>query len=207
MNVSWVRVSYLLAKNIQCRISPVGCLVQHRSSLCAAGTALYGDSRYPKTCSSFANNPSMNALRFGLSRRLLLGLGLVFVAGLRADNAIPVSVNPGAGQIAISPYIYGTNQDLPGVTATGSRRFGGNPLTGYNWETNASNAGTDDGDQNANYLVKELPTLQQSVPAIALTTFHDQSLASGTLYTVLTLQMAGYVAADESGPVFSSQAA
>ncbi len=149
----------------------------------------------------------MNALRFGLSRRLLLGLGLVFVAGLRADNAIPVSVNPGAGQIAISPYIYGTNQDLPGVTATGSRRFGGNPLTGYNWETNASNAGTDDGDQNANYLVKELPTLQQSVPAIALTTFHDQSLASGTLYTVLTLQMAGYVAADESGPVFSSQAA
>jgi len=53
----------------------------------------------------------------------------------------------------------------------------------------------------------ELPTLQQSIPAIALTTFHDQSLAMGTPYTVLTLQMAGYVAADENGAVLPAQVA
>jgi len=46
-------------------------------------------------------------------------------------------------------------------------------------------------------MVSGLPSNQQSIPAIALTQFHDQSLAFGTPYTVMTLQMAGYVAATE----------
>ena len=142
-----------------------------------------------------------------LSRHILLGLGLVFVAGLRADNSIQISVNPEAGQNPISPYIYGSNQDLPGVAAPGSRRMGGNRLTGYNWESNASNAGTDWYNSSDNFMVSGLPARQQSTPAIALTLFHDQSLAKGTPYTVLTLPMAGYVAADESGTVTASQAA
>jgi Glycoside hydrolase family 44/Immunoglobulin domain/NHL repeat len=138
---------------------------------------------------------------------MLLALSLVFVAGLRADNSIQITVNPGAGRIPISPYIYGTNQDLPGVATPGSRRDGGNRLTGYNWETNASNAGMDWYNSSDNFMVSGLPASQQSTPAIALTLFHDQSLAMGTPYTVLTLQMAGYVAADESGTVTASQAA
>ena len=43
----------------------------------------------------------------------------------------------------ISPYVYGINSqkdDNSGVTV---RRMGGNRQTGYNWENNASNAGSD----------------------------------------------------------------
>jgi hypothetical protein len=140
------------------------------------------------------------------SRLALLGLGLAFVGALRADNAIVITVNPAAGQAPISPYIYGVNSDLPGLATPGSRRYGGNRLTGYNWETNASNAGTDYLNESDNFLVSGLPAGQQSVPAIALTNFHDASLAEGVPYTVLTLQMAGYVSADESGPVAANQA-
>jgi len=127
--------------------------------------------------------------------------------GSWADVAINISVDPGSGRTPISPYIYGTDQDLAGVAAPGARRYGGNRLTGYNWETNASNAGTDYLNESDNFLVSQLPASEQAIPAIALTAFHDQSLAVGTPYTVLTLQMAGYVAADENGPVTAAQAA
>jgi|CZKI01.1.fsa_nt_gi hypothetical protein len=124
-----------------------------------------------------------------------------------ADLSIQISVDPGSGRRPISPYVYGTDQDLAGVSTPGARRFGGDRLTGYNWETNASNAGTDYINNSDNYLVDELPASQQATPAIALTTFHDQSLSLGVPYTILTLQMAGYVAADENGPVTAAQAA
>ena len=45
----------------------------------------------------------------------------------------------------ISPLIYGVNQyttNLKDVKTTAVRQ-GGNRMTGYNWETNASNAGSD----------------------------------------------------------------
>jgi glycosyl hydrolase family 44/Ig-like domain-containing protein len=144
-----------------------------------------------------------------MSLRLLFRLALIqaLPAALGADLAVQIGVNTGSGRNPISPYIYGTNQDLSGVATPGARRFGGDRLTGYNWETNASNAGTDYINNSDNYLVSELPMSEQSVPAIALTTFHDQSLSFGVPYTVLTLQMAGYVAADENGPVTAAQAA
>lgn len=135
----------------------------------------------------------------------LLALSLACAAVLSADNAVSIAVNPSAGQAPISPYIYGANWDLPGVTTLGSRRYGGNRLTAYNWETNASNAGSDYLYESDNYLVSSLPGAQQSIPGIALTNFHDASLAEGTPYTILTLQMAGYVSADEAGPVPKSQ--
>jgi hypothetical protein len=136
---------------------------------------------------------------------LALALGACVARG--GDLAVQISVNPSAGRIPISPYVYGVDQDLAGVSTPGARRYGGNRLTGYDWETNASNAGTDYINNSDNYLVDDLPQAEQSVPAIALTTFHDQSLSYGVPYTILTLQMAGYVAADENGPVTASQAA
>src|SRR5271165_2494634 len=139
-------------------------------------------------------------------RPVWLGLILALPAA-GADLSIQINVDPSSGRHPISPYVYGVNQDLPGVSAPGARRYGGNRLTGYNWETNASNAGTDYINNSDNYLVYNLPAGQQSTPAMALTAFHDQSLASGVPYTVLTLQMAGYVAADENGPVTAAQAA
>ena len=56
----------------------------------------------------------------------------------------------------ISPYIYGTNavsfSEVVGGDLMTLGRFGGNRLTAYNWETNASNAGEDWLNQNDDYL-------------------------------------------------------
>jgi hypothetical protein len=138
---------------------------------------------------------------------LRIALALVCPAAALADLSIQVNVDPTSGRVPISPYVYGTNQDLPGAAVPGARRYGGDRLTGYNWETNASNAGTDYMNESDNFLVSGLPADEQATPAIALTTYHDQSLAEGTPYTLLTLQLAGYVAADENGDVTAAQVA
>ena len=144
-----------------------------------------------------------------MSRRspVLCAILLGSAVGSWADVPVQINIDLGSGRAAISPFVYGTDQDLPGVATPGARRYGGNRLTGYNWETNASNAGTDYLNESDNYLVSQLPANEQGTPAIALTSFHDQSLAAGTPYTILTLQMAGYVAADEGGPVTAAQTA
>ena len=144
------------------------------------------------------------------SPRLLpvFAFGAVLIQNAFADVAVTVTVDPAAGRAAISPYVYGVNQDLPGVGAT-ARRQGGNRTTGYNWENNASNAGSDwlhSSDDFATW-VAGIPNAQADTPGIAATHFHDQSLAAGTPYSIVTLPMAGYVAADKSGPVTEAQTA
>jgi len=55
---------------------------------------------------------------------------------------VTVTINTLQERKPISPYIYGVNQDMAGVNPT-VRRMGGNRMTGYNWENNYSNAGSD----------------------------------------------------------------
>ena len=140
--------------------------------------------------------------------RLGLGVGFGILAALTAQAAVGISVDPGSSRAAISPYIYGSNQDIAGVSLT-LRRQGGNRMTGYNWETNASNAGSDYLHQSDDFLtsVSGITGSQASVPGIVMTKFHDQSLAAQVPYSVITLPMAGYVAADKSGPVTTAQVA
>jgi hypothetical protein len=140
---------------------------------------------------------------------VIVGLVLLLaVPAGRADIAVTVNVDPSAGRMPISPYIYGVNQDLPGVTAK-VRRHGGNRATAYNWETNASNAGSDWLHSSDNFATWSMgiPDGQANTPGIAVTTFHDQSIAADKAYSVVTLQMAGYVAADKSGTVTEAQVA
>ena len=69
--------------------------------------------------------------------------GAVTAAGNAAtDAAIPIAVSIDTSQdrAAISPYVYGSNSDM-GLNLLTFRRLGGNRMTGYNWENNASNAG------------------------------------------------------------------
>lgn len=142
-------------------------------------------------------------------RLLRLLAPLLFGApALLADIALNVSVDPSAGRAPISPYIYGTNQDLPGVVAM-ARRQGGNRMTGYNWETNASNAGSDYIHSSDNFLTWAggIPASQENIPGIVATHFHDQSLAAGTPYSLITLPMAGYVSADKNGTVATGETA
>jgi hypothetical protein len=121
-----------------------------------------------------------------------------------ADIAVVYTVDTEAQRNAISPYIYGINW------ATGSwftlRRCGGNRLTGYNWENNFSNAGSDWYHSSDRYLVRDLPASQQCTPGKHLTSFHDTSLTYGQV-SILTLPMAGYVAADDAGTVSIDQTA
>ena len=98
---------------------------------------------------------------------------------------------------AISPYIYGTNfysgNTVPQPNFTFDRD-GGNRWTAYNWETNASNAGSDYLYENDNYLSGS------NVPAEAVRSFIAADQAAG-LASLVTVQLQGYVSADESGPV------
>lgn len=73
------------------------------------------------------------------------------MSGISADAAgsydMAVTVNLAGEKKAISPHIYGVNDsgdgsNLKNVTVDTVRQ-GGNRLTGYNWETNYSNAGED----------------------------------------------------------------
>ncbi len=105
--------------------------------------------------------------------------------------------------IKISPYIYGTNQLLSGVKGEerwGAYRIGGNRLTGYNWENNASNAGMDYFNYSDNYLcnVYNVPADSFNVPGAVTSEFQQQALQM-VASSLVTLQMAGFVAKDKDG--------
>jgi hypothetical protein len=114
-------------------------------------------------------------------------------------NAAPnvtITINPAIAHL-ISPYIYGMNF-YNGITGAPPQltfdRDGGNRWTAYNWETNASNAGSDYLYENDNYLSSS------NVPAEAVRSFIAADQANG-MASLVTMQLQGYVSADESGPV------
>ena len=106
----------------------------------------------------------------------------------------------------ISPYIYGTNQLLTEEEHWGALRQGGNRLTGYNWENNASNAGTDYINSNDGYLTWIAGIQNEYEPGIVTTTFRNKSIQLNA-YSLITLQLAGYVARDKKGTVTQQQTA
>jgi|HubBroStandDraft_1064217.scaffolds.fasta_scaffold12794_2 fibronectin type 3 domain-containing protein len=109
---------------------------------------------------------------------------------------VTVTVNP-AQTKPISPYIYGINF-YSGVTGAPPQltfdRAGGNRWTAYNWETNASNAGSDYLYENDDYLSSS------TVPAEAVRSFIAGDQSNG-LASLMTVQLQGLVAGDENGPV------
>lgn len=107
----------------------------------------------------------------------------------------------------ISPYIYGLNdQDPADINAT-FRRLGGNRLTGYNWVNNASNAGSDYQQYSDDWFCKNhLKFTNCDEPAAAVIDFVEQNQKAG-MDSLITVPMAGYVAADKNGPVFDSEKA
>ena len=105
----------------------------------------------------------------------------------------------------ISPYIYGINQyghqeDYSKV-AVNAVRQGGNRMTAYNWETNASNAGSDWKYSSDNNLSKS------DRPADCAQVLSEEGQKYGFTYKLTTLQLAGYVAADMDGTVSEAEAA
>ncbi|MBW3630837.1 MAG: PDZ domain-containing protein [Gemmatimonadetes bacterium] len=101
---------------------------------------------------------------------------------------------------AISPFIYGVNgyhttwdgADVPkNLTLS---RSGGNRWSAYNWETNASNAGSDWYFQNDSHLGGG------NVPGEAVRPRIQGALDRGA-GVIVTVPMLGYVSADKNGPM------
>lgn len=105
----------------------------------------------------------------------------------------------------ISPLIYGVNQygneDYLSELNVNSIRQGGNRMTAYNWENNASNAGSDWLHSSDNNLSNS------DRPADCVQVLSDMSAKNGIGYKLATLQLAGYVAADKNGSVSEAEAA
>jgi hypothetical protein len=135
--------------------------------------------------------------------RLAMFGGLLFVGcvPLIASAQVAMTINSSQQRKAISPFIYGSNSSV--ITNRTFDRSGGNRLTGYNWETNASNAGSDWFHSSDYYLtngVANLPPGEAVRPML-------QAAASAGRASLVTVPTAGYVSADASGTVEVSQAA
>ncbi|MCM1133290.1 MAG: glycoside hydrolase [Ruminococcus flavefaciens] len=105
----------------------------------------------------------------------------------------------------ISPYIYGINHyghqdDMKNMTVTALRQ-GGNRMTAYNWENNASNAGSDWKHSSDNNLSSS------DRPADCVQKFSDEATKYNVDYKLATLQLAGYVSADKDGIVTEEESA
>jgi hypothetical protein len=124
---------------------------------------------------------------------IVLTLAVMLPRQIPAGEPVVFEID-GAKKQPISPYIYGTNQpDWQGhsknLTLT---RWGGNRITAYNWETNASNAGSDWHHQNDNLLGKSGAPGEPGRKLVA-----EAHAANAAV--VVTIPMAGYVAADAAG--------
>jgi mannan endo-1,4-beta-mannosidase len=134
-----------------------------------------------------------------MKKKLLLVIFAVVLCG--SLFGIDVTVDPSKDRAPISPYIYGTNQDLALDLKITARRLGGNRMTGYNWENNASNAGSDYQQASDNYLVDNTGMEGPAdKTAGVIEAFHDKSITLNA-YSLVTVQLAGYVAKDKNGPV------
>jgi hypothetical protein len=133
----------------------------------------------------------------GLLARLcgaILFLPLLAVSG--HAQTVTMTVDAAQNVKPISRYIYGINHGYfaplnPALNLT-LRRMGGNRLTAYNWENNASNAGSDFIFQNDDYLGGGNTPGGALVPPI-----NDANANSAAL--LLTVPINGYVAADKNG--------
>lgn len=121
-------------------------------------------------------------------------------------------IDPAAERSPISPYIYGSNEDLTGTENLTSRRAGGNRFSAYNWENNASNSGSDGGfvsDSFVPWYYGGIPVSESAkweIPGSAAVGFHQKSLEKGA-YTLWTLPMAGYAAKDKGSRVTQAETA
>jgi hypothetical protein len=106
----------------------------------------------------------------------------------------------------ISPYVYGLNSQKLGTTRATVRRNGGNRGSVYNWELNASNAGSDWHHTNDDWPCTTLGYRDCDEPAAQFLRFFEENREAGA-ETIVTLPMLDYVSADKKGDVEESEKA
>jgi hypothetical protein len=148
-------------------------------------------------------------------RRSSIVLGLALGALTPAALAV-TPVDPGPADVLfsidatqtarpISPYIYGMNffNNSSLTNPVTLDRLGGNRWTGYNWETNASNAGADYYHHSDYHLTggqANTPPGEAVRPALVSASANNRGL-------VVTVPIAGYVSADANGTVDATEVA
>lgn len=131
----------------------------------------------------------------------------VFAEQLSASVS-KITVTPSEQLGKISPYIYGVNNgaDLNSVSAK-SIRLGGNRMSAYNWENNMSNAGSDYYHTSDMYLITDIPDEFKRVPGGPALALSSEAQTHNISYTLLTLQMLGYVTSSKRGRVTAENSA
>lgn len=127
-----------------------------------------------------------------------LGISGLFALGKKGNkmgDKIIVNIKIDAEEKEISPYIFGINDraDLRKVSPK-SIRLGGNRMTAYNWENNKSNAGSDWKNSTDDYMLGNVRQNLKNYPGAAALNVSEDAKEHNIPYTLLTLQMAGYVA-------------
>lgn len=132
---------------------------------------------------------------------------LSFAEGAEKSD-MKITVTPSEQIRKISPYIYGVNTgvDLNAVSAK-SIRLGGNRMSAYNWENNVSNAGSDYYNTSDMYMIADIPDEFKRVPGGPALALSNQACEHNIPYTLLTLQMLGYVTSSKRGRVTEENAA
>ncbi len=128
-----------------------------------------------------------------------------------ASYDLDVSIDLNSYRKPISPYLYGVNsmfrkEDYLYYADATSARQGGNRFSGYNWETNFSNAGRDWEHSSDQYLV-DFNKEQLAIPGAPALGFAREAAELNVPYKITTIQMAGYVAADDDGSVTENEIA
>jgi hypothetical protein len=125
---------------------------------------------------------------------LVLAASLCAAAATAGAETVRFTVDAGSQVKPISRYIYGINEHPIGGPFLNIpfRRVGGNRWTAYNWENNASNAGSDFIFQNDGFLGGGNTPGGAVTPAINNASAHRAGL-------LLQVPINGYVAADKKG--------
>lgn len=108
---------------------------------------------------------------------------------------VSFTIRSDQGVKPISPFIYGANNvdfSKPRTRHLALGRSGGNRLTAYNWENNASNAGSDWFHQNDGLISSS------DTPGVGITDGITAAFANNVAM-VVTVPTIGYVAADKNG--------
>lgn len=123
-----------------------------------------------------------------------------------AGYKMTVTIDTAKDRKAISPYIYGINEYANGkmmdTLSVNAVRQGGNRFSAYNWETNYSNAGNDWKHMSDTFFGDE-----KDGAGAAARKFSEAMVSSKVPYKITTLQMAGYVSADQDGTVTEDEVA
>ncbi len=137
--------------------------------------------------------------------RRLLATGTVALATIASPAAVhadvEMTIDTSADRRPISPLVYGINgstregapfASLLSFARPGLVRLGGNRWTAYNWENNASNAGSDYQYQNDGYLSESTTPGEAVLPTV-------RAAAAIGAATMVTIPNVDYVAADRNG--------